>query len=127
MKLLGEYLKLIPKALGKPELIIAGWVNDAKMYNDSLSEKEKAIIIERRLICQTCPFMSENAKTSKEYKELTGHNYETKRKVEHCSFCGCPNAKKTASLESNCGVEDWNEENPDKQLELKWKAINKQQ
>lgn len=119
---MNEYLKVLKNGILNFDKVVEGWVNDAKMYNDSLSEKDKATVIERRLICQTCPFMSENAKTSKEYKELFGDNYKTKRKIEHCSFCGCPTAKKTASLESNCGIEDWNKENPDKQLELKWKS-----
>lgn len=67
--------------------------------------------------------MSKNAATSKEYFDLTGKHYETERKTEHCSFCGCPSKSKTASLEDNCGIEHWNEENPNKQIELKWKSI----
>ena len=124
--MLNDYLKLIPKALGEPKLVLAGWINDAKMRNNLLTEEEVDIIVKRRLTCSTCPFMSNNAKTSSEYKELTGSNYVDSKIFEHCSLCGCPLTKKTASLESNCGVEDWNEENPNKQLELKWKSITKQ-
>jgi hypothetical protein len=126
MSLLNEYLKLIPKALGEPKLVLSGWINDAKIRNKTISEENLKTILDRRLICATCPFMSKNSNTSKEYLELTGKHYESERKTEHCSFCGCPTTKLSASLEDSCGIEHWNEENPDKLLELKWKSITKQ-
>lgn len=119
MKLI-EYLKLIPKGLSNPQAILEGWMNDLKMERGELKEDEIAEVIRRRAICHTCPFMDKNAKSSDEYFKLTGSYYTSKRLDDHCTFCGCPMSKKTAALSSNCGIEDWNEVNPENQLKLKW-------
>jgi len=120
MSKLSEYIALIPKALPNTMEIVSGIVKGVEMKYNTLPEGERAEIIKRRLTCKGCPFNSENAKTSEEYKELTGKPYITKRKEEHCSFCGCNINMRTASLSSSCGVETWNKNNPDKQLPLKW-------
>ena len=71
-------------------------------------------------ICLGCPYNSENAKLSKEYRELLGEQYNTPRPELHCSLCGCILEIKTSSLSSDCGIVDWNEDHPEKQLEPKW-------
>ncbi len=67
--------------------------------------------------------MSKNSLKSEEWKIVTGSHYKTKRNDNHCSFCGCTIDVRTASLSSNCGIESWNLENPDKPLPLKWTKI----
>lgn len=49
----------------------------------------------RRLICSTCPFNSTNA---------VKDGYISHRTDEHCIMCGCPIARKTASMDSDCGI-----------------------
>lgn len=120
MKLL-EYLKLVPKGLPNSIAIIQGIINNVQLEN--LPEEERDEIIKRRICCTTCPFNNVNAKTSLEYFQLTTTHYKTKRNDDHCCFCGCPIKVRTASLYANCGIEEWNERWPDKQIELKWRAI----
>lgn len=117
-----EYLKLIPKGLSNPKQVLEGWINE---YNfDSLEVKEVEEIIKRRAICEECPLNSINAKTSKEYKDLFDLHYYTDRDDLHCSICSCPIKQKTASLSSNCGLEYYNENNPDNKQPLKWNKYN---
>lgn len=120
MSKLSEYLKLIPKGLPNADKVIEGVVNQVKMRFSTLSEEEQNEIIKRRLICQACPFSSFLANESKEFKELIKEEYKTERKDNHCTFCGCAISTKTASLSSDCGITEWNENHPDKKLELKW-------
>lgn len=115
-----EYLKLIPRGLPNAGQILESIVKDVQMKLGRLPEEQQKEIIRRRLICQTCPFMSKNAKTSLEYRLLTGANYDTDRLDEHCSFCGCELNMRTRALSSNCGIETWNKSNPKNQLPLKW-------
>lgn len=116
MSKLKEYLKLIPKGIANIDKVVEGWVNSFKMDLDALPEDEKDVIIERRLICQYCPYMSENAKEK---------GYKTDRHDAHCTMCGCPILQKTASLSSNCGIETYNLTHPDNPLPLKWTAYDK--
>jgi len=46
--------------------------------------------------------------------------YKTDRDDDHCIWCGCPIASRTASLEMNCGIQNYNYENQ-ADLPLKWK------
>lgn len=85
-----------------------------------MDEEKRDEIVMRRIICEGCPYMSKNATTSLEYKELTGSHYSTERKDKHCAMCGCPIDTRTASLTSSCGIKSWNKKNPEKQLPLKW-------
>lgn len=117
-----EYLKLIPKGLSNPKQVLEGWIND---YNfDNLKPEEITEILKRRAICESCPLNSFNAKKSEEYKNLFDLHYYTDRDDLHCSICACPVATKTASLSSNCGLERYNEENPENIQELKWNKYN---
>ena len=116
-----ELLKLIPKGLTNPEAILSGWINDAKMENGSLTHDQMAEIVRRRSICTSCPFNSINARSSQEYKELYGVNYESSFKTLHCAICTCPINKKTACIHCKCGLSEYNANNPDKpQQKLKW-------
>lgn len=107
-----EYMKLLPSGLANIDKVVEGVVNDVKLKNGSLSEEDTDIIIKRRLICETCPYNSVNA--------IKAGYYATKRTDVHCMMCGCPIDIRTASLESNCGIETFNKNNPDEKMELKW-------
>jgi hypothetical protein len=115
-----EYLRLLPEGLKNIPSIIEGVLNDVNLEYGSLDEDKREEIVRRRIICKGCPFMSENAKTSPEYKELTGSNYHTDRDDEHCTFCGCPIDTRTAALSKPCGINSWNRNHKDKPLTLKW-------
>lgn len=89
------------------------------------SNEKKQIIADRFEICNNCPFNSKNAKSSKEFYELQGKHYDTSRPELHCSLCGCIISYKVSSLSSNCGIEEWNNDNPEKQLPLNWTRYEK--
>jgi hypothetical protein len=89
------------------------------MEMGTLPKESKDIIIGRRLICATCPFMSRNAVKGYEIDGKTDV-YKTDRDDDHCIWCGCPIASRTASLEMNCGIQNYNFENK-ADLPLKWK------
>lgn len=112
-----EYLKLLPKGLANLDKVVEGIQNQIKMELGVISELDLEIITGRRLICSQCPFMSVNA-------QRLGI-YHSAREDEHCIHCGCPIATRTASLESNCGIEDFNNAHPEEPLTLKWIAIKK--
>lgn len=120
MSKLTEYLSLIPKGLPNAGEIVSALTNEVYLKYNKLPEDEKEEILKRRVICETCPFNSQNAKSSQEYKSLTGSNYKTNRTDLHCSFCGCGIKTRTAGLGADCGISTWNKDNPNKQLPLKW-------
>jgi len=95
--------------------------NDFKL----LSNDKQNIIADRMDICINCPYNSRNARKSPEFKELYGASYGSERPEFHCSLCGCVLEFKTASLSSNCGIESWNATHPNRKLELKWRAVEK--
>lgn len=121
MSKLTEYIKLIPRGIKDLDKVIQGIRNDVKLEAGTLPQHMQDIIIGRRLICSTCPYLSKNAKTSEEYLQLTGKHYETDRTEDHCSMCGCPINIRTATMTKDCGLEVWNFEQSDNQP-LKWKA-----
>lgn len=114
MSIIKDYLKLIPLALHNHTKIIEGIVNTVKLNHGSLPIQEQEEIIRRRAICETCPFASHNA----EKDPL--QNYKSSRLDKHCTMCGCNLELKSASLESNCGIDIYNQSHPDNQMELKW-------
>lgn len=87
----------------------------------SIPKETRDVIIGRRMICLTCPYMSKNA--VKGY-EIDGKwdVYMTNRSDEHCIWCGCPVSTRTASLDSGCGIEIYNVENG-KDVSLKWNKL----
>ena len=123
MSKLSEYLKLIPGGVKNISKVLEGLLNDVSLA--TLPENKRAEIVKRRAICSECPFMSENAKTSPEYRLITGsEGYKTARTDNHCTMCGCPIKTRTASLEANCGIEKYNISHPNSPLELKWEKYN---
>lgn len=115
-------MALIPKGIKDIDKIVKAVVTEIKLEHGSLAPELQDVIIKRRLICSTCPFMSSNATESKEYYELMNGHYTTDREDEHCTICGCPLLIRTAALTKNCGMEVWNETHNNKQ-ELKWQKV----
>lgn len=113
MSFITEYLKLIPKGIKNFDKVFEGFKNQVKIELGTIPEEDLTVITARRIICSTCPFLSTNATKLGIYK--------TDRTDEHCIHCGCPIKTRTASLESNCGIETYNELNPEvPPLQLKW-------
>lgn len=114
-----EYLSAFGKAVNdNPSKLVEGIWNSVTRLG-FLNELEKQEVARRRLICTMCPFMSTNAKSSHEYKELFGDNYKSDRVDEHCSLCGCNIELKTASLVSKCGIAN-SKEALNKGYSIKW-------
>ena len=119
MSKLSEYLSLIPRGIKNVPQILEAVSNQTKMEFGMLSKDRQDIIIGRRMICATCPYMSENAKKGFVIENRERELYKTDRQDEHCIWCGCPVSTRTASLESRCGIEIYNEEYG-AQVPLKW-------
>lgn len=126
MSKLLDYLKILPKGLANIDKVFEGVVNDVKLKYNMLPEDQQEEIIRRRLICQTCPLNSINAKLSEEYKALFKDGYSNDRDDLHCSICSCNIELKTSSLASDCGLAYYNENNPENKQELKFTKYNKQ-
>lgn len=74
---------------------------------------------ERYIICQGCPYNSENS------GEYTIWN---PAKLPQCNSCSCILNLKTACLSCNCGNEQWNLEHPDDpKRPIMWEAILSQE
>ncbi len=114
MSKLSEYLALIPKGLKHIPELVEGLVNEAKIELGTIPQEDLEVIVGRRLICSQCPYLSTNA-------EKAGY-YKSARSDVHCTCCGCPISTRTASLTSNCGLEETNKENPEHPIPLKWVA-----
>lgn len=117
--MIGEYLKMMGKGIKNPMKIIDGIITNTKLKLGNLPEDEVEEIIKRRVICYGCPFMSRNALEDK------SQNFKTDRLDDHCIHCLCNIELKTASLESKCGLEAYNEENPNNKIPLKWHKYDK--
>lgn len=115
MSKLTEYLKLVPRGIKNADKIVEAIVNNVKIELGTIPQRDLEVITSRRIICQTCPYMSRNA--------VALGVYATDREDDHCIHCGCPIATKSASLESNCGIEEFNNDNPENQIPLKWIAV----
>jgi len=118
-----EYVKLIPRGIPNITKIVSGIVSNVELKYGFLREDERLEIIRRRIICEGCPFNNRNASSSEEYLKVTKGHYDSKREDFHCSFCGCPIEIRTASLQSDCGIEYWNSINKNT-LPLKWEKYN---
>lgn len=112
MSKLTEYLKLIPSGVKNLPQIVEALTNQVKIELGTIPQEDLETIVGRRAICKTCPFMSKNA--------VHMGIYTTSREDEHCIHCGCPISTRTASLDTNCGIEEYNQENPETPLTLKW-------
>jgi hypothetical protein len=124
MSKISEYIQMVKKGLPHLEHVIEGISNNVMMEFGALPDSEKEEIIRRRLICEECPLNSRNAQTSEEYVLLFNTHYKTDRKDFHCSICTCPIKTKTASLESNCGLEVYNNQHPTNKQPLFWTKYN---
>ena len=111
MSSISEYLKLIPIGFKNRDKVIEGTINAVRMHFGILPKGEQDEIVRRRLICHTCKYQSENAKEE---------GYTTNRIDAHCILCNCPISSKTASLQSMCGADVWNQNHPKEQLPIKW-------
>lgn len=126
MSKLKEYLKLAKDGLPNFDKIVEGIINDVKLEHNLLSQEEQEEIMRRRLICQQCPLFSLNTfKDDTEYKKLFNKSFESDRiNEEFCTSCGCPIKTKTASLDTECGLKTYNDNNPDNIQTLKWNKYN---
>jgi hypothetical protein len=122
MSKLSEYLALIPRGIKNIPQILEAVSNQTKMEFGMLSNDKQEIIIGRRMICATCPYMSKNAVKGFVIDNRQRQLYKTDRQDEHCIWCGCKTSTKTSSLQSNCGIEFYNEEYG-ADVPLKWIKI----
>lgn len=124
------YAKLVPKALKNFPNVVEGVINSVHLEAGSLPENEKEEIIRRRLICAACPFNSQNAVTSKEYRDIhNGQSFKPEKGRDdlYCSICDCNINWKTASFDEKCGLNYYNDLHPENKQELKWDVYNKNQ
>lgn len=120
MNIFKEYYRLGKAGVKNLPLIFDGAKTKLMDRFKLLNEDEKQELIRRMDICLNCPYNSENALKSDEYKALFGKKYDHHRPDLHCSLCGCNLELKTASLESACGIRSHNQNYPNHQLEEKW-------
>lgn len=97
-------------------------MNELKLKSGDLPADEVEVITDRRLVCAGCPFNSVNAKQLSDYQELTGFIYDSSQVELHCSLCSCPIHRKTACLSCECGISEWNKNNINKQIPIKWES-----
>lgn len=112
-----EYIEMMRNGLPNIDKIAEAILTQVKMEFKTIPEDEQEEITRRRLICASCPLMSVNA--------VKLGTYQTNRSDPHCTICKCPITTRTASLSSNCGIENYNKLNPDSPMELKWTAYTK--
>jgi transcription elongation factor Elf1 len=119
-----EYIKLIPKGLPNSLQIIKGIVYSVGLFYDLIGDKKKKEIINRRMICLDCSYNNKLANSSPDYSLLFKKEYKTNRKDLHCTICGCPIKIRTASLDTECAIGEWNDEHKEMFLPLKWHKYN---
>lgn len=124
--LIKDYLNIVKAGLKNRDKIIEAIQVSAMIKNAEngglakVSEEAVAEIMKRKDICASCPFNSKNAK--KAGLPVPHAPYD-----EFCIHCLCRiggDDTKEYCLSCNCGLTEWNKENPDKQLPLKWEAFN---
>lgn len=122
MSAIKDYLRIIRDGIKNGDKIIEALIVSAKVKNGNINDEALAEIMKRKELCASCPFNSIIAKEQRGYEDpapLKG--------VPHCILCRCRiqgNDTKEYCLSCNCGMQAWNERNPDKKpMELKWKAF----
>lgn len=123
LKNVGEYVRMVKDGIKNGDKIIEAMKISAVLKDGNKDHKitDEAIaeILRRKDICAVCPFNSRNAKEQR--------GYTSALPFEHCTLCKCRigyDDSKEYCLSCNCGMEAWNERNPDKTpLELKWVAF----
>lgn len=123
---LTEYFELASKGAKNIDKVLEGRFNKALDNFGLLNEEKKEEAEKRMAICLDCPFNSVHARNSKEFtewylegfknstgkdSEVTDPYYFTNRsdKDLHCCWCSCDIDAKVLSMESNCGIEEYNE------------------
>ncbi len=115
-----EYAKMYSHGLTEIDKVLASQFNKALDQFDLLPEGKKKESERRFQICEDCPFNSTNAQWSEEYRDLYGYYDATSRADLHCSICGCPVENRVLSMDSSCGLIEWNLQNPTRTQPLKW-------
>lgn len=118
-----NFYKVLKSALSNPTQVIAGIANSVRAEYGYMDEEDIELIAKRRQSCFECPYYSENARENPgPYKELTGDDFDIDFSHcggSYCSLCLCCMKYKTASLDSSCGIQKFNEENKTN-LDLRW-------
>ena len=122
MSKLSEYLALIPRGIKNLPQILEAVATQTKMEFGMLPDEKQEIIIGRRMICATCPYMSKNAKKGFVIDNRERQLYKTDREDEHCIWCGCKTSTKTSHFQSKCGIDIYNQEYGTN-VPLKWDKI----
>jgi hypothetical protein len=115
IKAIGEYLDVVRKGISNGDKIIEALAVAAQVKNGSINDEALAEILRRKDMCAVCPFNSTNAK-----KKGT---YNTAIAYEHCILCTCRlggDDTKEYCLSCTCGIEVWNKQHPNQQMEVKW-------
>lgn len=119
MGILADYLKVLPEGMRHWKDLAQSLKTELRKNLGDLSDEEIEEITRRRLICESCPFNSKNA------KDNPAINYKNNRLDDHCILCSCNIHLKTECLDCNCGIEVRNAANPKQFMDLKWKIFNK--
>lgn len=82
------------KDIWKNRALIAEGLRNRYFPPEELKQLIRDTEIERKDICDQCPFMSTNAKIL--------FSYQTMRLDKHCTKCGCNIDLKVSSLDSAC-------------------------
>lgn len=124
IKTLKEYLEIVKSGLQHKDQIIEALQLQIAIRNkdyDNITPGALAEVMRRREICNGCEFLSTNA--------LKAGWYETSMQKSHCTHCNCPvggsieEYGKEYALSANCGIEVYNNRNPQNKMKLKWEAF----
>lgn len=118
---------MVREGIKNGDKIIEALAVSAQVKNETISDEALAEILRRKDICAGCKFNSENAARDEGYSSAIPYR--------HCTLCTCRigyDDSKEYCLKCNCGMEAWNDRNPDKPpMILKWEAfvgtINKEE
>lgn len=119
VKSIGEYLNAVKLGIQNGDKIIEALTISTQAKNGKISDEALAEIWRRKDICETCPFNSKNAKAAKTYNSSLPY--------EHCILCKCRvgyDDSKEYCLSCTCGVQVWNEQNPNQKMEVKWESFD---
>lgn len=119
MSKIKDWLKVVKAGIQNGDKIVeAIWISTQMKNEGVVSAEAVAEIMKRKEICAECPFNSANA-PAHGIKPLDVP-------FQHCVFCACRiggEDTKEYCLSCNCGITEWNRDNPDKKMELKWSAF----
>ena len=77
MNRLKEYISLVKRGIPNIDKIAEGMLNQVKQEFNALPEDQQEEIAKRRLICESCPLFSLNAKSNdEEYQKLFKKPFE---------------------------------------------------